>query len=174
MKKILLLLLAAALPLAAGAQKMTFTQLQEKYADEQGYTTVEITQAMLELMSKSNKKAPESSLIGSIGGITRISILTASRAEDDFVADMKKVVGEGSGYKLLASVNENGQHTLFHYKEVPNPENGDEPPRISELVMILHGASDNLIMSIHGDFTIKQITSIIDQASSDGKIDIGF
>ncbi len=173
MKKTVLILLAAALPLMASAQVMTFDRLQEKYGERPGYTRVEVTRAMLDLFNMDGKGAPAESLLGAIGGITGISVLTASQADEDFVADMKRVVGKGSGYKLLASVSEDGQHTTFHYREAPGKK-GEDSPRISEFVLVMHGVSDNLIISVDGDFSIKQITSIIDKASSDGKINIGF
>ena len=178
MKKILLILLAVLLPLGAGAQaqeqKMTFSQFREKYSGQQGYTTVEITEAMLKLVGMGKKGNQPESLLSSMGGITRICIITADRRSDDFIDDMDKVVAKDSGYKLLSSVTESGQNAKFYYKEVPDTGKGDEPPRISEFVMILHGSSDNLIMNIHGDFSITQITSIVDKASEEGRINISF
>lgn len=174
MKKVLLILLAATLPLMASAQPMTFGRLQEKYGERQGYTKVEITRAMLDLVNLGGKGAPAGSILGAIGGITGISILTANHTDEEFVADMKRVVVKGAGYKLLASISEDGQHTTFHYREAPVPgKKSDDSPRISELVMIMYGVPDNLIISVDGDFSIRQISSIVEQVSSGGKIDIG-
>ena len=174
MKKILLILLAAALPLTVGAQKFTFSQFKEKYSGEQGYTTVEITEAMLKLVGLDRKNSQPESLFSTIGGITRICIITADRHSDNFVDDMNKVVAEGTGYKLLTSITESGQNVKFYYKEVPDSAKGDEPPRISEFVMMLHGSGDNLMMNIYGDFSLRQISSIADKAASGGGINISF
>ncbi len=152
---------------------MTFGQLLEKYSDRQGYTKVEITQAMLNLVKLGSGDASSESLLGAVGGITGISILTASWQDDDFVADMKKVPEKGSGYKLLTSITGDGQSTMFYYREIPNSARGDEPARISEFMLIMYGPEDNLIIRVDGDFSIRQISSIVDKAATSGKIDVG-
>ncbi len=173
MKKILLIFLAAALPIMASAQAMTFDRLQEKYGDRQGYSTIQITEAMLSLIT-GKKDAPAESVLGAISGITGITILTATHEEADFVADMKKIVAKGSAYKLLASMTGDGQNSMFYYRELPNSARGNEPARIMEFMLLMHGAEDNLVIRVDGDFSIKQISSIVDKAQSGGKIDIGF
>lgn len=174
MKKIILLLLAAMLPLGAGAQKMSFREFAEKYSGRAGYTRIEVTQAMLNLMGAGQKDDKQEGMLAGIKGVTRICIITADKASDTFVGDMMGVVAEGSGYRLLTTITEGKQAALFYYKEIADKEKQDDPPRISEFIMILHGDGDNLIMSIHGDFSIKQISSIADKATSGEEINISF
>lgn len=174
MKKIILLIFTALLTLPAGAQKMSFRQFREKYSGQRGYTTVEVTQAMLNLIGFGKESGEGETLFDGIKGITRICIITADSRNDDFVGDMKSVVKEGSEYQLLTSVAEDGQNVMFYYKEVKGTNKSNDPPRISEFLMILYGAGDNLIMNIHGDFTVKQITSIADKAVSGKSINISF
>lgn len=156
--------MAATLPLIAHAQKPAqFGELLDKYSERDGYTVVHITKAMLDLIGigkgKGNFHIGE--MMGAINGVKQITIISANDSHDEFTADMKKVVGQRSGLKLLTSITENGQNILFHYKEIPGSGNNPDNPTVSELIMVMYGPKDNLIIRIQGNFSIKQISSVV-------------
>lgn len=161
MKKIALILLAAILPLTAGAQSNDFSKLQEKYSGKDGYTVIEITSAMLDLVRKGNKNKQVTDMIGAIDGISHIVIITSELRSDEFTADLKKISSGQTDYKLLTSVVECDQNVMFMYREAKNASKKDDDTRISELIMIVTDSSESLIMHIQGDFSIKQINSAI-------------
>lgn len=175
MKKILLLLAVLALPLSAlGQQRITFGQLQKKYSGQEGFATIEITETMLKLLGSKSNGDKTGNMLSGISGIRGISIITSENKNDAFIGDLQQMVDTGSGYKLLTSVEENGSKAQFYYKDVDEEVAPGQTPRISELVMILYGGADNLAMNILGDFSIKQITSIADQAASGDGINLNF
>lgn len=168
MRKIAFILIAAILPLTVGAQNTGFRQLHEKYAGRDGYTLIEITSAMLDIVRKGNNNSHVNDMIGAIDGIRHISIITAERRNDEFTADLKAVSSPKGPYKLLTSVSEGTQSVMFLYKESESQTKKDGDAAISELVMIVNGESDNLIMCIYGNFSIKQINSAIAKGSGGG------
>lgn len=157
-----------------GQQRITFEQLQRKYGGQAGYTTIEVTEAMLKLIGASKSNDKSKNMLSGMSGIRNIRIITADRETDSFTDDMKRMVGPESGYKLLTSVEENGQTAQFYYKDVLEEGSRNKTPRVAEFVMILYGGADNLVMNILGDFSITQITSIADQAASGESFDLNF
>jgi hypothetical protein len=64
---------------------------------------------------------------------------------------MKKKIS-GGGYKELMIVKEEGQDIQFLVRE-----NGD---KISELLLIVSGEGENVLMSIQGDIDMKNISKL--------------
>jgi hypothetical protein len=118
-----------------------FEMLQKKYSDRDGYTVIEISGSLLGLGDNEAE------------GVKDIRIITAEEQSDTFTRDMKSMVTPD--HKVLTSVSAKDQTTLFYFIKARNSD------RIRELVMILYGEDDNMIMVIRGDFSIPQIRSII-------------
>ena len=138
----------AVLPLVAVAQQMplTFEQLQKQYSSRDGFTVVRITSEMLRLSGMDD-----------IANVSDIRILTAESYSEEFVNQMARVTFQAD-YKLLTAIEEKDQKARFFLRKTPQG-------RISDLVMITWGLSNNLIMSIRGDFSTSQIRSIANQVS---------
>ncbi len=125
---------------------LTFDQLQKKYISRDGYTVVRVTSSMLKLSG-----------LADLGGVDEIRIITADKFNEGFYNDMARVIRQ-PGYDLLTVVEEKDQMAGFYFRKTSSG-------RIFDLVMIVRGTKDNLIMTITGDFSISQIRSIASKVS---------
>lgn len=152
MKKLVLIMITLLAPLGAMAQKGNFSNFYDKYSGKSGYTTVSITGDMLKMISSF---APDDELGSMLGGVNNIRIVMSDRSSGEFVDDLKKL-NEGSNYRVMTSINDSGQNIVFYVKDKPGRSSG----QISEFLMVVHGAGDNLAINITGDLDIKKISGL--------------
>jgi len=153
-KATLFLLLLITITLQAFAQGDPVKQLFDRYAGKEGYTTVYISSKMFSMFSQADINDPEFNEL--MKNLKSIRILAqdegAGRTEK---ADFYKEVVSGLSteeYEELMTVTEPGQKIRFLVKE--------EKGKISELLMIVGGDSDNVLIDIRGNINMKQISQL--------------
>ena len=154
MKK-LFLILAVVLPLAVLAQKTPVDKLFEKYANQKGFTTVNISGKLLGFASQleTGDKAT-SDMLSKLSGIRVLTV------EDDalnktinFYEELEKDgFFKNNGYEVLMEVTEPDEVVRFLAKDAGNG-------KLSDLLLIV-GGDDNALISISGIINPEDISKI--------------
>jgi hypothetical protein len=154
MKK-LFLILAFVMPMAVLAQKTPVDKLFEKYANQKGFTTVNISGKLLGFASQieTGDKAT-SNMLSSLSGIRVLTV------EDDelnktinFYAELEKDgFFKNNGYEVLMEVTEPDEVVRFLAKDAGNG-------KIADLLLIV-GGDDNALISISGIINPEDIGKI--------------
>ncbi|HKJ42399.1 MAG TPA: DUF4252 domain-containing protein [Sunxiuqinia sp.] len=143
MKKLLILLICL-MPFVGMAQKSPVDKLFEKYADKDGFTTVNISGTLLGLAGKMDNGSPESDMLSKLKGIRILSV------DDDDLNKSLDFYQELNGddffkrnnYEVLMDVTEKNQVVRFYGRKADNGT-------FSELLLIV-GGDDNSVISIRG------------------------
>jgi len=167
MKK-LVLLLAVVLPMAVLAQKTPVDKLFEKYANQKGFTTVNISGKLLGFAAQID--TGDESTKDMLSSLNGIRILTV---EDD---DLNKNINfyeelnkdgffKNNNYEVLMEVTEDDEVVRFLAKDAGNG-------KISDLLLVV-GGDDNALISISGIIDPENISKITKAVDIDlGDIDI--
>ncbi len=156
MKKLICSLIVISLSMGVMAQKSPVEQLFDKYSGQEGYTSVHFTSYMFEIFAKianeeEDKEFKEaSSKLESIKILTIDSALNANRKES-FYKEISALI-TAPEYKDLMIVKDGAEEIKFMIKE-----NGET---ISELVMIISGGGEGVLMSLIGDIELKEISKL--------------
>lgn len=154
MKK-LFLILAFVLPLAVLAQKTPVDRLFEKYANQKGFTTVNISGKLLGFASQ--LEAGDKATSDMLSKLSGIRVLTV---EDDelnktinFYEELEKDgFFKNNGYEVLMEVTEPDEVVRFLAKDAGNG-------KLSDLLLIV-GGDDNALISISGIINPEDIGKI--------------
>jgi hypothetical protein len=168
MKK-LIFILAVVLPMAVLAQKTPVDKLFEKYANQKGFTTVNISGKLLSFASQIDVGNDEASNI--MAELKGVRILTVEDADlnkkIDFYAELERDgFFKNHDYEVLMEVTEDNEVVRFLAKDAGNG-------KISDLLLIV-GGDDNALISIRGMIdpeNIGKITKSLDIDLGDIKID---
>lgn len=162
MKK-LAMILGFLLPFAVFAQKSPIDKLFEKYSNQEGFTTVNISGKLLGLAAKmdTSGKNATSEMLNKLTGIRILTVEdTELNKKLDFYAELKK---EGffndNTYEPLMEVTEKNEVVRFLAKD-----NGDH--KLSELLLIV-GGNNNALISIRGIIDPENISKITNSLNID-------
>ncbi len=151
MKKIALFIPVLLVPLMLTAQTKSIDKLFKKYYGKEGFTTVLITQDMFEVIA--NMEEEKGEFEGTLGKIKRVRVIAQEDEADvaavNFMEELKGV--EFDDYKELVVVREADQEVMVLAKE--------EDGRLSEL-LVLVGGEDNVLVSVEGNFTMKDLEAL--------------
>jgi len=167
MKK-LVLFLAVVLPMAVLAQKTPVDKLFDKYANQKGFTTVNISGKLLGFAAKIETGDEETSKM--LSGLKGIRVLTVEDNELnkklDFYEELNKEgFFKNNNFEVLMEVTEENEVVRFLAKDAGNG-------KISDLLLVVGGDSNTLI-SISGIIDPESIGKITNAMSIDvGDIDI--
>ena len=154
MKK-LVLIIAMLLPLAVLAQKTAVDKLFEKYANQKGFTTVNISGKMLGFASQieTGDKAT-SDLLSGLSGIRVLSVEDeALNKTINFYEELEKDgFFKNNGYEVLMEVTENDEIVRFLAKDAGNG-------KIADLLLVV-GGDENTLISISGVINQKDIAKV--------------
>jgi hypothetical protein len=167
MKK-LVLILAVVLPLAVLAQKTPVDKLFEKYANQKGFTTVNISGKLLGFASQldSGDKATGDML----SGLKGIRVLTVEDDELnkklDFYTELEQSgFFKNNDFEVLMEVTEANEVVRFLAKDAGNG-------KISDLLLVV-GGDENTLISISGIIDPQSIGKITKAMNIDiGDIDV--
>ena len=129
-------------------------ELFDKYSGKEGFTTVYISKYMFDLFSNIESTDPEAKEMKEvINKLTGIKIISSEKKDEsvNFYKEMKKKIASG-GYKELMVVKEENQDVQFLVK--------DNDGKISELLIVVSGDGDNVLISIQGDINMKSISKL--------------
>ncbi len=154
MKK-LVLILAFVLPMVVLAQKTPVDKLFDKYANQKGFTTVNISGTLLGFAAQlENDDEEVSNMLSSLKGIR---VLTVEDEELNKKLDFyKELEADGffkdNNFEVLMEVTEENEVVRFLAKDEGNGN-------ISDLLLVV-GGNDNVLISISGVIKSKDIGKI--------------
>jgi hypothetical protein len=153
MKKIALLIPILIVPLLLSAQNKPIDKLFKKYYGKEGFTTVLVTEDMFEVIA--NMEESKGEIEGTLGKIKRVRLIAQEdEVEMEAVNFMDELKGvEFDDYKELVVVKEADQEVLVMAKE--------EDGRLKEL-LVLVGGEENVLVSVEGNFTMKDLEALSD------------
>ncbi len=167
MKK-LVLILAVVLPLAVLAQKTPVDKLFEKYANQKGFTTVNISGKLLGFASQlDNGDKATGDMLSSLSGIR---VLTVEDDELNKKLDFYKELEQSGFFKnndfeVLMEVTDENEVVRFLAKDAGNG-------KISDLLLVV-GGDENTLISISGIIDPQSIGKITKAMNIDiGDIDV--
>jgi hypothetical protein len=154
MKK-LVLIMAILLPMAVAAQKTPVDRLFEKYANQKGFTTVNISGKLLGFASQ--LETGDKATSDMLSGLSGIRVLTVENDElnktINFYEELEKDgFFKNNGYEVLMEVTEPDEVVRFLAKDAGNG-------KISDLLLIV-GGDDNALISISGVINPEDIGKI--------------
>jgi len=167
MKK-LILFLAVVLPLAVLAQKTPVDKLFDKYANQKGFTTVNISGKLLGFAAQ--LETGDDATSDMLSGLSGIRVLTVEDDELNKKLDFyQELESEGffknNNFEVLMEVTEADEVVRFLAKDA-----GDG--KISDLLLVV-GGDDNALISISGVIDPESIGKITKAMNIDvGDIDI--
>ena len=153
MKRILSVILAFILTVMVYGQKNPVDELFEKYSERDGFTSVLISSRMFSMFADQNKeKSSEDDFVQKLKSIRILSVNdTLLNRNINFYNELAKKP-EISKYEELLVVKEGKDMTKFLIIQ-----KGD---MISELLVISGGPGGNSLISIKGEFSLKNISDI--------------
>ncbi len=142
--------------------------LFEKYSGAEGYTSVYISKYMFD-MFRNNETKPskmgEEDLEQVISKLDGIKILVtdddpATTASVNLYKEVMKLI-PGSPYKEVMVVKEKDKDIKFYAKE-------NKDKRVAELLMVIGGTDQNVLISIVGDIDMKNISKLAKTMNVEG------
>ena len=151
MKKIALIIPVLLVPLMLTAQTKSIDKLFKKYYGKEGFTTVLVTEDMFKVIA--NMEEEKGEIEGTLGKIKRVRVIAQEdETEVEAVNFMEELRGvEFDDYKELVVVREADQEVMVLAKE--------EDGRLREL-LVLVGGEDNVLVSVEGNFTMKDLEAL--------------
>lgn len=147
--------LASLLILISGinAQNRAVDKLFEKYGGKEGFTTVVITKHMFSLFNQVETTADDE-YMNMIKNLDNIRILSApgqAASGINFFSEMRDALPEKE-YEELMLIREGDEDIRFLIKK--------EKEQIAELLMIMSGPQDNVLISIRGIIDMETIAKL--------------
>ncbi len=160
MKKSALITLVMAiflLPLMTRAES-PFEKFFEKYAGQTGYTSVNISKEMLQMIGSmaNDKDTASAEMTKALGQLTGLKVLTCN-ADSVKPAKATNFFNEAvalfpaSVYKELMTVNDDGENIKFMTKT-------DGANKISELVMLMKGKHEVVVLNLTGTIDLSTVS----------------
>lgn len=158
--KRLMMMMAVLVPMALAAQKSPVDKLFEKYANQKGFTTVNISGKLLGFAGKMDTGNPETTkMLSNLTGIRILSVEDeALNKELDFYKELESTgFFKNNNYESLMDVTEENEVVRFYAKDAGEG-------KISELLLVI-GGKENTLISIRGLIdpeNIGKITGALD------------
>ena len=158
--KRLMMMMVLLVPLALAAQKSPVDKLFEKYANQKGFTTVNISGKLLGFAGKMDTGNPETTkMLSNLTGIRILSVEDdALNQQLDFYKELESSgFFRNNDYESLMDVTEENEVVRFYAKDAGGG-------KISELLLVV-GGDDNALISIRGLIdpeNIGKITGALD------------
>ena len=167
MKK-LVLILAVVLPLAVLAQKTPVDKLFEKYANQKGFTTVNISGKLLGFASQlDNGDKATGDMLSSLSGIRVLTVEDDELNKKlDFYTELEQSgFFKNNDFEVLMEVTDENEVVRFLAKDAGNG-------KISDLLLVV-GGDENTLISISGIIDPQSIGKITKAMNIDiGDIDV--
>jgi hypothetical protein len=162
MKKNVLMFVVTAfisVPLLMSAQSPV-DKFFEKYAGQDGYTTVNISKDMFEMFASMGDANDTSSLemkkmMDQLSGLkvltSKVDSLKPAKANAFY--NEAAALFPSSSYKELMTVNDDGENIKFLTKQ-------SSPGKISEMVMLMKGKHEVVVMSLTGNIDLSTVSKL--------------
>ncbi len=158
MKKIKMFALLFSLPLLLIAQQNAADKFFEKYANEDGFTTISVNRGLLNFVSNLDDDKETKQLLKSIESV---KILTTKYEVNglNFYEEIVKNLPEDQ-YEELITVRENDEQV----KILINEKNGI----IRELLVITGGGDENALIIVKGNIELNKVSNLSSSLNFDG------
>ena len=153
MKKTALVLILVLGGISLMAQNKTVDKLFDKYAGQEGFTSVVITKHMFSLFSNIETKEDDE-YMNMMKNLENIRILSGPEGGlngVNFYDDVISKLPEGE-YKELMVIQDSGKNIKFLIKE--------DKDVVAELLMVVGGGEENVLISITGKIDMKAISKL--------------
>ncbi len=154
MKKITIILACLVISISIMAQESLINKYFEKYSNDDNFTKVTINQKMFSLFANfEGGTEEETEFMVAISKLEGLKILVADSIGSS--AKMFKIAAadiEKAGYEELMSVTDAEENVKFSIIE----KNGI----VSELIMLVGGKEEFVLMSLYGEINLKDISKI--------------
>lgn len=154
MKKLFVISILLLCTLAASAQNDAISKFFSKYENDDSFTQVVVTARMFGLFANLDAEDPEDQeVIDAVSKVKGLKILTKDNISNgkEMYADAFKMI-DSKEYEELMTVKDRENDMKFLIKE--------KGGTISELLMVLGGEHEFLILSLVGDIDLKQISKL--------------
>jgi hypothetical protein len=159
MKKIITLFTALLIVGAMNAQSLISTEFSD-YETNESFTRVSISKKMFEIIADLDSDDPEEKdLIESVSQLDGIKIIVADSSENPkalFDETMKRIPSQ---FEELMTVNDEDEHIVFLIDE--------KDGRVKELIMVMKGDDEFVLLDLFGDIDLKEIAKISRQMNID-------
>ncbi len=155
--KRLILMIAMLVPMVLAAQKSPVDKLFDKYANQDGFTTVNISGKLLGMAGKMDKSNPDTNdMLNKLSGIRILSVEDESlNSKLDFYKELENDgFFRNNTYEVLMEVTEKNEVVRFYGRTTPEGKYG-------ELLLVVGGKS-NALISIRGIIDPDNIGKIMD------------
>jgi len=167
-KLVIIVLIGCIFPMLALAQNAPVDKLFDKYAEQDGFTTVYITKYMFQMFKNTEGMDSEEmdelgEVLGKLNSIKILAVDDASYLEEgiNFYDEIMKELPRDE-YNELMIVKEKDSDVVFLAREVKGV--------IVELLLIVSGeeTSDNVMISIQGEIDLENIAKLSQGLGIDG------
>lgn len=161
MKKIIALLLMASVSMGVYAQGESINKFFTKYATDESFTTATISSKMFSLITNMDVETPEDKeLVEAISKLKGLKVLGKENTSDARALYKEAFSLVNGNYEELMSVRDKDKDMKFFIRESGG--------KISELLMVMGGADDFMLLSLFGEIDLKQISRIGRKMNVDG------
>jgi hypothetical protein len=162
MKKIIALIIIMAAGTGVYAQGDAINKFFTKYAADESFTTATISSKMFSLITNMDVDTPEDKEV--VDAISKLKGLKILGKENS--SDARSLYKEAYGlvstkeYEELMSVRDKDKDMKFFIRE--------SGVKVNELVMVMGGSDDFMLLSIFGEIDLKAISKIGRKMNVDG------
>ncbi len=162
MKKLMVGVVMIAISLTAQAQNDAIAKFFSKYQENEAFSQVTISGKMFSMMANlTGDSEDEKAMIGAISKIKGLRILSKSDTRDSRTLYKEAIsMIPTKDFEELMAVRDKDKDMKFYTKESGG--------KISELVMVMGGNEEFMVMTIFGDIDLKEISKIGKAVKIDG------
>ncbi len=151
MKRSVILLNALLICTALAAQTGPVDELFARYKDRDGFTSVYISGKMLGMLGSLDSEEHPDNLLMRISSINILTQDSLSTEKVNFYTELSRKL-DFSKYEELMAISEKKEVTKFLIRQ--------SGKTISELLVITGGEGSNTLISIRGEFNLKEISEL--------------
>lgn len=162
MKKLMIGAVIMMCSLAASAQNDAIAKFFSKYQSDETFSQVTISGKMFSMMANiTGETEEEKAMIASISKIKGLKILSKSEARNsrELYKEAISMIPTGS-FEELMSIRDKDKDMKFFTKEAGG--------KISELVMVMGGNEEFMVLTLFGEIDLKDISKIGKSVNIDG------
>ena len=162
MKKIIALLIVMAVGTGVYAQGEAVSKFFAKYATDESFTTATISSKMFSLITNMDVKTEDDKeIINAISKLKGLKVLgKENSSEARSLYKEAYALVSGKDYEELMSVRDKDKDMKFFIRESGG--------KINELLMVMGGADDFMLLSLFGEIDLKAISRIGRKMDIDG------
>lgn len=160
MKQIFLLFICLVISAAsANGQIDAIEKYFDKYVEDERFTVVYVSPKMFQMVAKVASEDMDQDAKDVISNLKGLRILTTEENTEAFYEEAKKKINTKE-YEVLMTVRDEGENVQFLVKDT-----GDV---IHELLLLVGGSEDFVLMSFVGDIDLAKISKLAANMDIDG------